>query len=131
MFAAILSWLLGGGVAAIGKQLNAAYQARLKAQNEHERVEAERLIASLEADLAFKKEQAAIVRAQLGHPVAWMPRFIIEMFTALYFAVWVIDLIWQLPGDMANPPDNVVQIMSIAVGGMFALGTATAWTGRK
>ena len=64
MISLILSWLTGGGLAAIGKQLNAAYQARLNAQTDAARLEAEQQIAQLQA------RQAVLIAKQMpGVPV--------------------------------------------------------------
>ncbi len=53
MIGRIFSWLAGGGIAAIGKELNRAYQANLEAKNDRERIESEKQIATLHARLRF------------------------------------------------------------------------------
>lgn len=49
MIKTIFSWLTGGGLKAIGEQLNRAHEARLKAKNNTQRIEAEKQIAQLTA----------------------------------------------------------------------------------
>ena len=58
MFGMILSWLTGGGIAAIGKQLNEAYQAKLTATTNEQKLEAEIKISQLQA------RQEAIVNSR-------------------------------------------------------------------
>ena len=49
MFGAIISWLTGGGFLGLSRELRGAYEAKLKAQNDSEKLEAERLISQIEA----------------------------------------------------------------------------------
>ncbi|WP_162651311.1 hypothetical protein [Lentilitoribacter sp. Alg239-R112] len=72
MIAKILSWLAGGGIAAIGQQLNDAYSAKLNAQNNEVRIEADKRIAYLHA-------QQAVLIAEQG---SWMTRWIRPAFAA-------------------------------------------------
>ena len=85
MIGKILSWLAGGGVAAIGNQLNRAYENRLNAQNDHERIEAEKDIFQLQA------RQAVLVAEQKS----WLTRWIRPAF-ALPFIVYDFKiLVWD------------------------------------
>jgi hypothetical protein len=69
--------LLGGGiVGTIAKQINVAYQNKLNAKNAKERIEADKLIAELEA-------RRAVLVAEQGH---WMTRWIRPAF-ALPFVI--------------------------------------------
>lgn|SRR5574341_53650 len=109
---AILSWLLGGGIAAIGKQITAAYDMKLKAQNDHERVEAEKQIALLEA-------QQAVLIAEQG---SWLTRWIRPAF-ALPFVVYIWKLVffdkilgWGVTDDLS--PD-LWKLFWIIVGAFF------------
>ena len=82
MFATILGWLTGGGIAAIGKQLNEAYATRLRAQTDHEKLEADRAIATLQA-------QQAVLIAEQG---SWMTRWIRPVI-AFPFAAYLWKLV--------------------------------------
>ena len=82
MIAALLSWLTGGGIAAIGKELNRAYQAKLDAQNDQERINAEKQIALLEA-------RQAVLLSEQG---SWMTRWIRPAF-ALPFIVYNFKIV--------------------------------------
>lgn len=66
MIAKLLSWLAGGGIAAIGKELNRAYELKLAAKNDAERIEADKQIAQLQA-------RQAVLIAEQG---SWMTRWI-------------------------------------------------------
>ena len=81
----IISLLTGGGIAAIGKELNRAYQAKLDAKNDHERIEAEKQIAILEA-------KQAVLIAEQGN---WVTRWIRPAF-ALPFIIYDAKIvIWD------------------------------------
>lgn len=82
MIGSLISWLAGGGVAAIGRELNRAYQARLDAKNNTERIAAEREIARLEA-------HQAILIAEQG---SWMTRWIRPAF-ALPFIIYNFKIV--------------------------------------
>lgn len=77
MIGLVLKWLTGGGIAAIGEQLNAAYSARLKAQTDKEKLEADMTIVQLSA-------RQAVLIAEQG---SWLTRWIRPAF-ALPFVVY-------------------------------------------
>jgi hypothetical protein len=77
VFGMILSWLTGGGIAAIGRELNEAYKAKLNAKNETERLEADMAIAQLSA-------RQAVLVAEQG---SWLTRWIRPAF-ALPFVIY-------------------------------------------
>jgi hypothetical protein len=82
---AILSWLGGSGIKAIGAELRGAYEAKLKATNDHEKLAAEETIARLEA-------QQSILLAEQGR---WLTAWV-RPAIALPFVVflWKI-IIWD------------------------------------
>jgi len=47
MFGMVLKWLTGGGIAAIGKEINDWQKIKLEAQNDQDRIEAEVAIERL------------------------------------------------------------------------------------
>jgi hypothetical protein len=86
MFTALLSWLTGGGIAAIGKQLNAAYQAKLAAKNATEALQADMDIAQLSA-------RQAVLIAEQG---SWMTRWIRPAFAAPFVVyIWKV-VVWDM-----------------------------------
>lgn len=85
MFATLLSWLAGGGISAIGKQLNRAYELKVNATNDAERIEAELQIAQLSA-------RQAVLIAEQG---SWLTRWIRPAF-ALPFVIYNAKIvIWD------------------------------------
>lgn len=85
MIGRVLSWLTGGGIAAIGKELNRAYDNKLKAKNNEQRIEAERDIARLEA-------QQAVLIAEQG---SWMTRWIRPAFAAPFVIYDAKVIVWD------------------------------------
>lgn len=99
----MLSWLLAlvNPIEAIGKQLNHAYSLKLHSQNDARRVEAEKLIAKLEA-------HQNVLIAEQG---SWMTRWIRPALAApvvVYIwklVVWDTVLGWGVtpdPGQFVN-----------------------------
>lgn len=112
MLGSVLSWLAGGGIAAIGKQLNRAYQAKLDAKNDAERIEAEKQIAQLSA-----RQQVLI--AEQG---SWMTRWIRPAFAfpfVIYnFKIVVWDKVLSLGKTDPLPPE-FWQLQMIVFGAYF------------
>lgn len=85
MIGLVLKWLTSSGIAAIGGELRQAYEARLKATNDHEKLEAEQNIARLEA------QQAVLLAEQGRWLTAWVRPAI-----ALPFVLYIWKLvIWD------------------------------------
>lgn len=82
MIGTILSWLTGGGITAIGGELRAAYEAKLKAQTDAEKLAAEETIARLEA------QRSVLIAEQGSWLTAWVRPAI-----ALPFVVYLWKLI--------------------------------------
>lgn len=81
----ILSWLTGGGLSAVAEQLNRAYEAKLKADNDADRIDAERRIAELSA-------QQAVLLAEQG---SWMTRWIRPAFAAPFIVYDAKIVVWD------------------------------------
>lgn len=106
------SWLIGGGIASIGEQLNKAYQTKLTAQTDQAKMEADQNIAQLEA-------QRAILLAEQG---SWETRWIRPAF-ALPFVVYNAKLIlWDKVLAMgttdALSPD-LIKMQTLVIGAYF------------
>lgn len=112
MFSTFLAWLAGGGIAAIGKELNRAYEAKLNAKNDSERIEADKQIAQLQA-------RQAVLIAEQG---SWLTRWIRP---ALAFPVVFIMgklFIWDKAlglGTTDGLSDNMWTYIWIVVGFYF------------
>ena len=76
-------------------------------------------LEALKAQVEVNREKSAIIRAQLGHPIAWIPRFAAEFAAVMYFTAIVIDSIWDLPGVVLALPGSEAAILATIFGGMF------------
>jgi hypothetical protein len=118
-FSAILSWLTGGGIAAIGKELRLAHEAKLKAANDSERIAADVRIRELEA------QQASILQAQRDNVERWVRVGFAAPFVAYNAKLIVYDkmLGWGVT-DPLSPELTYIQMT--VLGGYFFLWTAKA-----
>jgi hypothetical protein len=119
LFTFVLNWLGGGALTTILGHL----EKRQALQNDSEKMKTEITISAIKAELATRQEQAAIVKLQLGHPVAWVPRFLAEMAAVIYFMSIVVDSIWNLDGTVAALPAAEAGLMATIFGGMFLSAT--------
>jgi hypothetical protein len=119
MLALILNWLGGGVLTSVLGHL----EKRKALENDREKLRTEVTISEIKAELATRQEQAAIVKLQLGHWIAWLPRFLAEMAAVLYFMSIVIDSIWSLDGSVAALPTNEAALMATIFAGMFLSAT--------
>lgn len=112
MFGLVLKWLTGGGIAAIGGELRQAYEARLKATNDHEKLEAEQTIARLEA------QQVIIVAEQGRWLTAWVRPAIALPFVVYLWKLIIYDkvLAW---GATDNLSPEMWQMMTVIIGAYF------------
>lgn len=117
MFATILSWLTGGGIAAIGRELNAAYQARLDAKNDAERIAAEKWIADLEA------RRAVIQSAQSDKAERWVRIAFAAPFVLYFWKLIIWDKVFGLGSTDPLSP-MLTEAMWIVIGGFFLVSTA-------
>lgn len=89
MIGKILSWLSSnladGAISSIGKQLNNAYQAKLSAQNNDARIEADKRIAQLNA-------HQAVLIAEQG---SWITRWIRPAFAAPFVIYNTKIILWD------------------------------------
>lgn len=112
MLGSVLAWLTGGGIAAIGEQLNKAYSARLRAQTDQAKLEADQAIAQLEA-------RQAVLIAEQG---SWETRWIRPAF-ALVFFIYVFKLVvWDKVLGMGTTDDlspHLKEMMGWVVGAYF------------
>lgn len=82
MFALLLKWFAGGGISSIGEQINRWQEVKAKAANDHERLEADKMLAELEA-------KRSVLVAEQG---SWMTRWVRPAIT-LPFAIYLWKLI--------------------------------------
>lgn len=117
----MIGWIaniIGSGVIGqIGKELNRAYQAKLDAKNQTERIDADKEIASLEVRKAVLVAEAR---------TSW--NIIFRGFLALPFALFVWKVIvWDklLKLGVTDPlDDNMWKLLGIVYGFYFVYETA-------
>jgi hypothetical protein len=80
-------------------------------------------LEELKASVETNRQKSEIVRAQLGHWIAWFPRFLAEMAATLYFVAVIIDSIWDLEGSVLTLPPAEAAIMATIFAGMFLKAT--------
>ena len=108
----ILSWLVGGGIAAIGEQLNNAYRMKLEAENDSDRIHAEEQIA-------YFKGQMELAIAASQNDKWWSTREMIGKCVFLYvFKIVVWDTVLGL-GVTPDPGPVVGGIVSITIAFYF------------
>jgi len=112
IFSKIAGWLIGGGIGAIGKQINEAYANKLKARTSEQALAADLMIAQLQA-------QQAILLAEQG---SWMTRPIRPLF-ALPFIIYNFKIIvWDkvLALGTTDPlPVEMIELEMIMIGAYF------------
>ena len=119
MLAMILNWLGGGVLTSVLGHL----EKRKALENDSQKLKTEITISEIKAELETRRQQAAIIKLQLGHPVAWVPRFLAEMAAVIYFMSIVVDSIWDLGGTVAALPVTEAGLMATIFGGMFLSAT--------
>jgi hypothetical protein len=105
-------WLIGGGIASIGEQLNKAYQAKLAAQTDQAKMQADMDIAQLEA------RQAVLIAEQGSWLTSWIrPAFALPfvLFNAKVI-VWDKMLGW---GATDNLTPEFYQMEMMVMGAYF------------
>lgn len=112
MISTILSWLTGGGIKAIGGELRAAYEAKLKAQTDAEKLKAEETIARLEA------QRSVLIAEQGRWLTAWVRPAIALPFVIYIWKLVVWDkVLGQGATDDLSP--QLWQMMTIIITAYF------------
>lgn len=124
MIGLVLKWLGGGGIQAIGGELRAAYEAKLRAQTDAEKLAAEETIARLEA-------QQSILLAEQGRWLtAWVRPMIALPFVIYLWKLIIYDkvLAW---GATDNLSPELWQMMTVVVGAYFLTRPLEAWVRKR
>lgn len=112
MIGAILSWLGGSGIKAIGGELRAAYEAKLKAQTDQQKLEAEETIARLEA------QQSILIAEQGRWLTAWVRPAIAAPFVIYIWKLIIWDKVFGY-GSTDNLSPELWQMMTVIIGAYF------------
>lgn len=129
MLSLILNFLGGGIVGQFTKPLLEAYEARLKAQNDAQRIEADMTIARLEAarDIAVAEAADRWSATRVGR---WL---IVVPFGLWWFAIFAIQIInpwFGLSLVVIDVPPHIMEMAKILVPAIV-IGDAAALTARK
>lgn len=112
MWAAIIRFLAGGGISAIGSQIVEWQRVRENAKNDHERIEADKMIATLKAS------EAVILQAQRDPYERW-----IRIGLAVPIVIYNGKLfLWdKVLGLGATDPlsSSMIQVQAIVLAGYF------------
>lgn len=73
LIGSILGWFAKTGISAIGDQLNRAYEMKLKATNDHEKLEAEQRISELNAQMQVLIAEQGSWRTSWIRPMLALP----------------------------------------------------------
>lgn len=119
MLAALIRWFTGGGLKGIVDELGDAYQARLQATTDQEKLVADQRIAQIQA-------RAEVQKAEAGSPINAIMRAIIASSVAIFlFKVLVWDkALGQWTGGSTDALDpNLWNVVMIVLGFYFLYET--------
>lgn len=134
MLGAVLNWLGGGVVKQFTDPLLAAYQAKLKAENDTDKFDAERAIAGLEAarDIALAEASDRWSATRLG-------RWLIVVPFGLWWAAgcviqilnpWLFQPVFDFTAVVIALPPSILEMAKILVPAIV-VGDAAALFSRK
>lgn len=112
MIGTILSWLTGGGIKAIGEELRAGYEAKLRAQTDSERLQAEETIARLEA------QRSVLIAEQGSRLTAWVRPAIAAPFVVYIWKLVIWDKVLGY-GATDDLSPQLWQMMTIIITAYF------------
>lgn len=129
MFATILSWLGGGALTKITGALTDAYRAKLLAQNDQQRIEADTLIAKLEAARAVAVIEAGDrwSATRIGRLLVVLPWGI---WWSLIFAVSIVNPLFGLHLEIHDVPPRIWDAANILIPAIL-IADAGALVARK
>ncbi len=112
MIGIVLKWLTGGGIKAIGGELRAAYEAKLTAQTDAEKLRAEETIARLEA------QQSVLIAEQGRWLTAWVRPMIAAPFVIYIWKLVVWDKVLGY-GATDDLSPQLWQMMTVIITAYF------------
>lgn len=129
MLSMILNFLGGGVIGQFTKPLLDAYQAKLNAKNESERLEADMTIARLEAarDIALAEASDRWSATRVGR---WLIVVPFGLWWTAIFAVQIINPWFGLHLVVIDVPPHIMDMAKILVPAIV-IGDAAALTARK
>lgn len=119
----ILNWVSGGLVGALTK----AYELKLKAANDADRIAADVSIKAIEAQMAANAASAGVVKEGMQYKAFWIPWLIAAVPAALWFGWGMADSLFNggLP-DVAALPLQLKEYADIVFSNIFYVGGGAA-----
>lgn len=119
----VLKWLGGDLATALTK----AYEAKLRAANDADRIKADVSIKAIEAQMAAQAASAATVREGMQHKAFWIPWLIAAVPCAGWFGWGMMDSAFggSLP-DVAALPPQLKEYADIVFANIFYVGGGVA-----
>lgn len=118
MLALILKWLGGGVLDRVLSHL----EAQANTQTERERIRTQVTIEEVKAEIERRHTQADVVKAELGHPVAWFPRLLASLTAVFVLMTFVVRWLWFPGTPLAELDPWVAGVIGTIFAGMFITG---------
>lgn len=119
----LLRWITGDLVG----QLTKAYEAKLAAQNDAQRIAADIRIKALEAQMQADANSASVVKAGMQFKAFWIPWLIAAVPTSMWFGWGMMDSLFNgaLPSVAALPP-QLKEYADVVFANIFYVGGGVA-----
>jgi hypothetical protein len=116
--------LLGGNLATA---LTRAYELKLNAANDADRIAADVSIKAIEAQIAAQAASAAVVKEGMQHRAFWIPWLVAAVPCAVWFALGMLDSATggALP-DVAALPPQLKEYADVVFANIFYVGGGVA-----
>jgi hypothetical protein len=123
----VIQWVLSWFGRDVFSALTKAYELKLNAANDADRIKAEVSIKAIEAQMAAQAESAAVVREGMQHKAFWIPWLLAAVPTALWFGWGMTDSLFDgsLPSVAALPP-QLKEYADIVFANIFYVGGGVA-----
>jgi hypothetical protein len=125
IFSGILNWLVGGGIAAIGKEIRQMRVDRFTAENADKRIAADVRLKELEAEAAERRQI-------LADPILKLPLFLASFTGSLYLSAIFVDstfpMAWLTPLEL---PEWFKPHFSVVLASIFGATIADRWLRRR
>ena len=123
----ILQWILKWVGGDLATALTRAYELKLRAANDADRIKADVSIKALEAQMEAQAASAAVVREGMQHKAFWVPWLIAAVPCAGWFGWGMMDSAFGggLP-DVAALPPQLKEYADIVFANIFYVGGGVA-----
>lgn len=123
----ILQWILKWVGGDLASALTRAYELKLNAANDADRIKADVSIKAIEAQMEAQAANAAVVREGMQHKAFWVPWLIAAVPCAGWFGWGMMDSAFggSLP-DVAALPPQLKEYADIVFANIFYVGGGVA-----